>query len=79
MELNNKVTKCYNSVSCLLSVAIIVFVLSAIAYDLIVSKPQIRKDINEIRLEITEINNKMDVFNTPIINFKDSLSTNEAK
>ena len=79
MEVNNKVTKCYNSVSCLLSVVIIVFVLVAIAYDLVVSKPQIRKDINEIRMEITEINNKMDILNVPVINFQDSLTTDDAK
>lgn len=51
--------KCYNSWSCILSVAIILFVLGSVIYDMTISKPEMRKNINEIKVEVQEINEKI--------------------
>ena len=51
--------KCYNSWSCALSVLIIFIVLGSIVYDFTYSKPKIRKDINEIKIEVQEIHEKI--------------------
>ena len=52
--------QCYKSVSCVLSVLIIVFVLGSICWDMFVTKPQIRRNIDEIKIEIQNINKKID-------------------
>lgn len=57
---NNKSNKCYNSVSCILSVLIIAFVLGSIGWDIFVSKPEIRNSIEEIRIEVKDIRGKLD-------------------
>lgn len=56
----HKTQKCYNSVSCILSVLIIVFVIGAIGWDIFVSKPEIRNSIEEIRIEVKDIRWKLD-------------------
>lgn len=58
-KLEKSVKKCYNSWSCALSVLIIVFVLGSIVYDYTYSKPHMRKDINEIKIEVQEIHEKV--------------------
>lgn len=69
-KLENSAKKCYNSWSCALSVLIIVFVLGSIVYDYVYSKPLIRKDINEIKIEIQEIHEKViaqqEIYFTPV-------------
>ena len=52
--------KCYNSISCILSVLVIIFVVGAIAWDTLVSKPKIRQSIEEIRMEVRDIHEKID-------------------
>lgn len=61
MTANNqeKTQKCYNSVSCMLSVLIIVFVVGAIGWDIFISKPEIRHSIDEIRIEVKDIHQKL--------------------
>ena len=60
MTENNNPQKCYNSFSCVLSVLIIIFVVCAIGWDITVSKPAIRKSIDEIRSEVKDIHMKID-------------------
>ena len=52
--------KCYNSFSCILSVLIIVFVVAAIGWDTLVSKPKMRESIEDIRIEVRDIHQKID-------------------
>lgn len=52
--------KCYNSFSCVLSVLIIIFVVAAIGWDTLVSKPKMRESIEEIRTEVRDIHQKID-------------------
>ena len=51
--------KCYNSFSCILSVLIILFVVCSIVWDVLVTQPEMRKNIEEIRIEVTHIHEKM--------------------
>lgn len=60
MNLSNNSGKCYNSVSCVLSVLIIVFVLGSIIVDLCFTKPAMRQSIDEIKQEVRTINSKLD-------------------
>ena len=53
-------SKCYNSFSCVLSVLIILFIIGSIAWDVMISKPEMRKSIDEIRIEVKRINEKID-------------------
>ena len=55
-----KTRKCYKSFSCIISMLIIIFVVGAIGWDSFVSKPEMRKSINEIRLEVKDIHQKID-------------------
>jgi hypothetical protein len=48
----NQKQKCYNSFSCILSVLIIVFVLTSIVWDMLVTKPAIRSSIDQIKTEV---------------------------
>lgn len=50
-----KSLKCYNSFSCVASVLVIVFILGSIMWDLLVTKPQIRQSIAEIKIELKGI------------------------
>ena len=59
MTENNNPWKCYNSLSCVLSVLIIIFVVCAICWDITVSKPAIRKSIDDIRSEVKDIHTKI--------------------
>lgn len=59
--MNENNTKCYNSLSCVLSVLIILFVVVSIGWDILVSKPEMRKSIEEIRIEVKDIHNKIDM------------------
>ena len=61
-EYNTELTprKCYNSFSCVLSVLIILFIIGSIAWDVMISKPEMRKSIDEIRIEVKSINEKID-------------------
>ena len=52
--------KCYNSFSCIFSVLIILFVVSSIAWDVAVTKPQMKRNIEEIRTEVRDIHQKID-------------------
>lgn len=56
---NNKVGKCYNSVSCILSVLIIVFVIGSIIWDMTVTKPAMRQSIDDIKTEVKVIHSKL--------------------
>ena len=58
MEQNNK-KHCYNSWSCMISVLIIAFALGFMIYDITISKPQFKKDLNEIKVEIKDLNKKV--------------------
>jgi len=60
MKEDNNMKKCYNSISCILSALIIVFVLGSVIYDMTVSKPAMRESIEVIRVEVEEINKKID-------------------
>ena len=53
--------KCYNSVSCILSVLIIIFVLGSITWDICITKPALRNSIEEIHTEIKDIHHKINV------------------
>ena len=52
--------KCYKSVSCIISVLIVLFVLGSIIYDLCWTKPKLNESISEIKTELTIINNHID-------------------
>lgn len=67
-EIKNQ-QKCYNSFSCILSVLIILFVVGSIAWDIMVTKPEMRKSIEEIKIEVRGIHEKIDAQFT-----KDSLT-----
>lgn len=51
--------KCYNSFSCILSVLIIIFVVGSIMWDICISKPALRGQIEEIHTEIKDIHHKL--------------------
>ena len=52
--------KCYKSLSCIISVLVIVFIFGAIIIDLAWTKPSIRQDISEINKELVIINSQID-------------------
>ncbi len=52
--------KCYKSVSCIISVLIVLFVLGSILYDLCWTKPKLNESISEIKTELTIINDHID-------------------
>lgn len=56
----DKSQKCYNSLSCVLSCLIILFVMGSIIWDITISKPEMRHSIDEIRIEVKDIHNKID-------------------
>lgn len=56
----NDTKKCYNSFSCVLSVLIVLFVVVSIAYDMIVSKPAMKNSIDDIKIEVKDIREKID-------------------
>jgi len=56
----NDTKKCYNSFSCVLSVLIVLFVVVSIAYDMIVSKPAMKSTIDDIKIEVKDIREKID-------------------
>ena len=56
----NDTKKCYNSFSCILSVLIVLFVVGSIAYDMIVSKPAMKSSIDDIKIEVKDIREKID-------------------
>lgn len=57
--------KCYNSFSCILSVLVIVFVLGSILWDMCITKPAMRSSIEDIKIEVQEIRQKLDAnYNT---------------
>lgn len=75
-------TQCYNSFSCILSVLIVIFVLGSIVYDLCVTKPNISKNITEIRTEMNAINQKIDRFDSRLgisLNPKDTILLDSIK
>ena len=57
---NQNGVKCYKSLSCIISVLIIVFIFGAIIIDLAWTKPSIRQDISEINKELVIINSQID-------------------
>lgn len=59
--MEHQTKKCYNSFSCILSILIMIFMMGSIIYDMAVSKPAIRKNIDEIKVEIQEVNKKIDI------------------
>lgn len=69
----NQKQKCYNSFSCILSVLIIVFVLTSIVWDMLVTKPAIRSSIDQIKTEVQVIHSKIDKTYTPFTIDSDSL------
>lgn len=77
--MRNDSNKCYNSFSCVLSVLIVVFVLGSIIYDLCYTKPNISKNITEIRTELNIINEKIDHFKSTVVVPMDTLKKEVAK
>ena len=69
----NQKQKCYNSFSCILSVLIIVFVLTSIVWDMLVTKPAIRSSIDQIKTEVQVIHSKIDKTYAPFTIDSDSL------
>ena len=69
----NQKQKCYNSFSCVLSVLIIVFVLTSIVWDMLVTKPAIRSSIDQIKTEVQVIHSKIDKTYAPFTIDSDSL------
>ena len=62
-ELKSIETKCYKSISCIISVLVIIFIFGAVIYDLAWTKPELRSNIKEMKTQIIEINhniNKLD-------------------
>ena len=57
---NQNGVKCYKSLSCIISVLVIVFIFGAIIIDLAWTKPSIRQDISEINKELFIINSQID-------------------
>ena len=57
---NQNGVKCYKSLSCIISVLVIVFIFGAIIIDLAWTKPSIRQDISEINKELVNINSQID-------------------
>ena len=57
---NQNGVKCYKSLSCIISVLVIVFIFGAIIIDLAWTKPSIRQDISEINKELVVINSQID-------------------
>lgn len=53
--------KCYNSLSCVLSVVVIVFILGAVLIDILFTKPEMRHTIEDIRVEVKDIHRKIDI------------------
>lgn len=51
--------KCWNSVSCIISAAIIVFTLGSVLYDLVITKPEIKESITKIEYNIERINMRL--------------------
>lgn len=77
--MRNDSNKCYNSFSCVLSVLIVVFVLGSIIYDLCYTKPNISKNITEIRTELNMMNKKIDHFKSTVVVPMDTLKKEVAK
>lgn len=77
--MRNDSNKCYNSFSCVLSVLIVVFVLGSIIYDLCYTKPNISKNIIEIRTELNIMNEKIDRFKSTVVVPMDTLKKEVAK
>ena len=57
---NNTTPKCYNSFSCIGAILIIMFVLGSIIWDILFIKPAMRQSIDEIRIEVKDIHEKID-------------------
>lgn len=57
---NNTIPKCYNSFSCIGAILIIMFVLGSIIWDILFTKPAMRESIDEIRIEVKNIHEKID-------------------
>lgn len=57
---NNTTPKCYNSFSCIGAILIIMFVLGSIIWDILFIKPAMRQSIDEIRVEVKDIHEKID-------------------
>ena len=57
---NQNGVKCYKSLSCIISILVIVFIFGAIIIDLAWTKPSIRQDISEINKELVIINSQID-------------------
>ena len=77
--MRNDSNKCYNSFSCVLSVLIVVFVLGSIIYDLCYTKPNISKNITEIRTELNIMNEKIDHFKSTVVVSMDTRKKEVAK
>ena len=56
----NTTPKCYNSFSCIGAILIIMFVLGSIIWDILFTKPAMRESIDEIRIEVKNIHEKID-------------------
>ena len=57
---NNTTPACYNSFSCIGAILIIMFVLGSIIWDILFIKPAMRQSIDEIRIEVKDIHEKID-------------------
>lgn len=69
----NQTQKCYNSFSCIGSILIILFVLGSIIWDICVTKPAMRDSIEDIRIEVKDIHEKLNTkFANDTINFYDA-------
>lgn len=59
MKDTNSTQKCYNSFSCIGAILIIIFVLGSIIWDICITKPAMRRAIEEIRIEVKDMHNKL--------------------
>lgn len=73
MEANKNLKKCYNQISCILSVMIIAFILGSVIYDVTISKPKMNRAIDDIKQEVQQINQKIDAI--PVSYYYDNDTT----
>lgn len=59
-EAHVEIPKCYNSLSCVLSVLVIVFILGSIIWDIFFTRPEIKDSLTDIKKELVQLGNKID-------------------
>lgn len=57
---HNTTPTCYNSFSCIGAILIMLFVICSIIWDIVYTKPAMMESIDEIRIEVKNIHEKLD-------------------